>query len=155
MSRLCCRGGGLAGVRRRGGRRLIALVNRIDTVNHRLRVLDRSVLMVAEDEAEEVGVQEEDLGMRTGAIAQGATRRVAALLGDGGVRAMIVGVRAEALLPEGESAITVLPEVVAAVVVDGGAARATQMPATGALAVIVAVAAVGTVADVGGSVELI
>ena len=102
--------------------------------------------MVGEDEAEEVGVEEEDLGMRTGATARGATRQVAALLGDAGARAMIVGARAEARHRGGESAITVLPEVA-----DGGVAQVTQMPVTGATAVTAAVAAVGTVADVGDS----
>jgi hypothetical protein len=104
--------------------------------------------MVVGDEAEEEVEVEEDSEMRTGAIAQGATRQVAARLGDAEARAMIVGARAEALLPEGESAITVLRE---AVVVDGGAARATQMLVTGATAVIAAVAVVGTVVDAGGS----
>ena len=61
---------------------------------------------------------------------------------------MIVGVRAEARHRGGESATTVLREVVAAV--DVGAARATRMLATGAIAVIAVVAVAGTVADVGG-----
>lgn len=146
MCRLCCPGGGLAVVRRRGGLHLIALASRTDTANHRLRVLDRSVLMVVGDEAEEEGEVEEDSGMRTGAIAQGATRQVAARLGDAEARAMIVGVRAEAHLQGGESAITVLREVE-----EGGVARATQMLVTGATAVIAAAAVVGTVVDVGGS----
>lgn len=149
MCRLCCLGGGLAVVRRRGGRRLIALASRIGIANRRLRVLGRRGLMVVEeDEAEEGEVEEEDSGMRTGVIVRGATRQVAALLGDAGARAMIVGVRAEARRRGGESAITVLREVVASV--DVGAARATRMLATGATVVIAAVAVVGTVADVGG-----
>lgn len=150
MFRLCCLGGGLAGVRRRGGLRLTGLVSRIDTANHRLRVLDRSVLMAGEDEVEEVGV-DRDSETRIEAIAQGATRQVAALLGDAGARAMIVGARAEALHRGGESAITVLPDEVVVVVEAGGAARATRMLATGATAGIAAVAVVVTVADVGGS----
>jgi hypothetical protein len=149
MCRLCCLGGGLAVVRRRGGLRQTASVSRIGTANRRLHVLDRSVLMVVGDEAEEEEVEvEEDLGTRTGATAQGATRQVAARLGDAEARAMIVGARAGALHPEGESAITVLREVVE---VDGGAARATPMLVTGATAVIAAVAVVGTVVDAGGS----
>lgn len=107
--------------------------------------------MVVGDEAEEEVEEEEDLGMRTGAIAPGATRQVAARQGDAEARAMIVGVRAEAHLQGGESAITVLREVV--VVVDGGAARATQMLVTGATAVIAAAAVVGTVVDAGGSAK--
>jgi len=105
--------------------------------------------MVGEDEVEEAEV-EEDSGTRTEAIARGVIRQVAALLGDAGARAMIVGARAEALLPGGESAIKVLREVVA-VVVDGDAAQATRMLATGATAGTAAVAVVGTVVDVGGS----
>ena len=150
MCRLCCPGGGLAVVRRRGGLRPIASASRTDTVSHRPHVLDRSALMVVGDEAEEEVEEEEDLGMRTGAIAPGATRQVAARQGDAEARAMIVGVRAEAHLQGGESAITVLREVV---VVDGGAARATQMLVTGATAVIAAAAVVGTVVDAGGSAK--
>lgn len=148
MCRLCCLGGGLAVVRRRGGRRLIALASRIGIANRRLRVLGRSELTVVEEDEAEEGEVEEDSGMRTEVTAQGATRQVAALLGDAGARVTIVGVRAEARRRGGESAITVLREVVAAV--DGGAAQATRMPATGAIAVIAAVAVAGTVADVGG-----
>lgn len=103
--------------------------------------------MVVEDEAEEAEVVR-DSGTRTGAIVQGVIRQVAALLGDVGAQAMIVEVRAGARHREGESAITVPREVV-----DGGAARAIQMPATGATAVIAAVAAVGIVVDVGGSAK--
>ena len=105
--------------------------------------------MVGEEDGVEAGEAEgEGSGMRTGVIAQGATRQVAALRGDAGARAMIVGVRAEARHRGGESATTVLREVVAAV--DVGAARATRMLATGAIAVIAVVAVAGTVADVGG-----
>jgi len=107
--------------------------------------------MVGEEGAEEEAEVEEDSGMRTGVIVREATRRVAALLGDAGARAMIVGVRAGARHRGGESAITVLREVV----VDGGAARATRMLATGAIAVIAVVAVVGIVADVGGRVKQI
>ena len=101
--------------------------------------------MVVEDEAEEVEA-DRDSGTRTGVIVQGAIRQVAVLLGDAGARAMIVGARAGARHRGGESAITVPREVV-----DEGVARATQMPATGAIAVIAAVAVVGIVADVGDS----
>ena len=91
----------------------------------------------------------EDSGMMTEAIAPGATRQVAARLGDAEARVTIVGARAGALHLEGGSAITVLREVV--VVVDGGAARATRMLATGATAVIAAVAVAGTAVDAGDS----
>lgn len=103
--------------------------------------------MVVEDEAEEAEV-DRDSGTRTGAIAQGAIRQVAALLGDVGARAMIVGARVGARHRGGESAITALREVV-----DGGVARATRMLATGVTAVIAAAAVVGTAADVGGSAK--
>lgn len=107
--------------------------------------------VVVEDEAEEAEVGR-DSGTRTGAIVQEAIHRVAALLGDAGARAMIVEARVGARHQGGESAITV-PQEVVVVVVDGGAARATQMPATGATAVIAAVAVVGIVVDVGGSAK--
>lgn len=146
MSRLCCLGGASAVVRRPGGLRPTASANRTDTANHRLLVLVPSELtVVVEDEAEEVEA-DRGSGTRTGVIVQEAIRQVAVLLGDAGARAMIVGARAEARHRGGESAITVPREVV-----DEGVARATQMPATGAIAVIAAVAVVGIVADVGDS----
>jgi len=153
MCPLCCLGGASAVVRRPGGLRPTASANRTDTANHHLHVLGLSVLtVVVEDEAEEAEVGR-DLGTRTGAIVQEAIHRVAALLGDAGARAMIVEARVGARHQGGESAITVPQEVVVVVVVDGGAARATQMPATGATAVIAAVAVVGIVVDVGGSAK--
>lgn len=149
MSRLCCLEGASAVVRRPGGLRPTASENRTDTASHHLHVLAPSVLMVVGDEVEEVEV-DRDSGTRTGAIVRGATRQVEVLLGDAGARAMIVEVRAGVRHRGGESAITVLPEVAA---VDEGVARAIQMLATGAIAVIAAVAAVGTVVDVGGSAK--
>ena len=99
---------------------------------------------------EEAEVGREDSETRTGATAHEAIRLlVAHRLGDAEARAMTAGVPAEARHLEGESVTTVLLE---AVLVDEGAARATQTRATGASAVIVAV--VGTVADVGGSVTI-
>lgn len=148
MSRLCCLGGASAVVRRPGDLRPTASANHTDTANHHLLVLVPSVLtVVVEDEAEEVEV-DRDSGTRTGVIVQGAIRQVAVLLGDAEARVMIAGARAGARHREGESAITVPREVV-----DEGVARATQMPATGATAVIAAVAAAGIVADVGGSAK--
>jgi hypothetical protein len=150
MSLLCCHGGASAVVQHLGGLHPTASANRTDTASRRLHVPGLSVRLAAEDLAEveeEVEVAREASETRTGAIVQGAIRPVAALrLGDVEVRAMIAGVPAEARRLEGESVIRVPLE---AVLVDGGAARAIQMPVTRAAAVIVAV--VGTVADVGDS----
>jgi hypothetical protein len=100
-----------------------------------------------EEEEEEAEAVREDSGTRTGAIAQGAIRRVAAHhLGGAEARAMTAEVRVEARHQEGESVITVLLE---AELVEGDAARAIQMPATGVEAVIAAVAE--TAADAGDS----
>jgi hypothetical protein len=147
MCRLCCRGDASAAVLRPGDRRLIALVSRTDTASRRLHVLDRSVLSVGEGLGEVVVEEAEegkDSGMRTGAIARAATRQTAAHLGGAGARVTTAGVRAAAHHRGGESAV--LPEVV---LVDGDAARAIRMPATGAPAGIAAVAA--TAVDAGDS----
>jgi len=153
MSPSSCLEGASAVVPRPGGLRPTALANLTGTASRRLRVLDLSVLSVVEglvEVAEEAAGEVRDSGTRTGAIVQGATRQVAAHhLGDAEAQATIAGVPAEAHRLEGESVMPVLLEVAP---VEEGAARAIQMLATGAPAVIVAV--VGTVADVGDSAAM-
>lgn len=139
MSQSCCHEGDSAAVLHLGGLLPTASENRTDTANHRLHVLDLSVPMAAEGLVE-AGEAVVDSGMKIGAIAHEATRLIAALhLGGAEARATIAGVRAEARLQEGESVITVLQEA------EGGVALAIQMPATGVIAAIAAVA--GTVVD--------
>jgi hypothetical protein len=141
MCRLCCRGDASAAVLRPGDRRLIALVSRTDTASRRLHDRARSVLSVGEglgEVVEEEGAAEEGKvsGTRTGAIARAATRQTVAHLGGAGALATTAGVQAAAHRRGGESAV--LPEVV---LVDGDAARAIRMRATGAPVGIAAVAA--------------
>jgi hypothetical protein len=151
MCQSCCLEGGSAAVLRPGGLLPTASENRTDTANHRLHVLDRSAHMVAEEdpvEAEaEVGAVVADSEMKTGVIAQEATRPAVVLrLGGAGARATIAGALVEAHHRGGGSVTRALPE---AAVVEGGVALAIRTRAIGATAGIAA--AVATVVDADAS----